>query len=120
MDPLGFGLENFNAIGEWRDKDGAFPIDASGVLPGGKTFQGPSELKAILLSEKDAFASAITDKMMTYALARGLERYDKAAMKEVTTKLAAGGYKFSTLVIGIAESMPFQMRRSDLQGDRKK
>lgn len=120
MDPLGFGLENFNAIGEWRDKDGAFPIDASGVLPDGKTFQGPAELKSILLSQKDAFASAITDKMMTYALARGLERYDKAAMKEVTTKLAAGGYKFSTLVIGIAESMPFQMRRSDLQGDSKK
>ncbi len=120
MDPLGFGLENFNAIGEWRDKDGAFPIDSSGVLPDGRTFQGPNELKAILLGNKDAFAAAITTKMMTYALGRGLERYDKAAMKDVMAKLAAGEYKFSTLVTGIAESMPFQMRRSDKKGDSKK
>ncbi len=120
MDPLGFGLENFNAIGEWRDKDGAFPIDSSGVLPDGRTFQGPNELKAILLSNKAAFGDAITDKMMTYALGRGLERYDKAAMKDVTAKLAAGDYKFSTLVTAIAESMPFQMRRSEKKGDSRK
>ncbi len=115
MDPLGFGLENFNAIGEWRDKDGQFPIDSSGVLPDGKTFQGSDQLKAILLQNKDAFASAITEKMLTYALGRGLERFDRPAVQQITGKLAAGDYKFSTLVTGIVESLPFQQRRSKSQ-----
>ncbi len=112
MDPLGFGLENFNAIGEWRDKDGQFPIDSSGVLPDGRAFQGSDQLKAILLQNKDAFADCITEKMLTYALGRGIERFDRPAVKEITAKLAAGDYKFSTLVTGIVESLPFQQRRS--------
>ena len=111
MDPLGFGLENFNAIGEWREKDGKFPIDASGLLPDGQTFQGPDELKAILRADKEAFAAGVTEKMLTYALGRGLERYDRPTTKEITARLAKQEYKFSTLVMGIAESMPFQMRR---------
>jgi hypothetical protein len=111
MDPLGFGLENFNAIGEWRDKDGKFPIDSSGVLPDGRTFTGPDELKTILRGNKDAFADCVTEKMLTYALGRGLERFDRPAVKEITAKLANSGYKFSTLVMGIVDSMPFQMKR---------
>jgi PAS domain-containing protein len=112
MDPLGFGLENFNAIGEWREKDGQFAIDASGVLPDGRAFQGPEQLKAILMQNKDAFADCIAEKMLTYALGRGLERYDRPAVKQITAKLAAGNYKFSTLVTGIVESLPFQQRRT--------
>jgi hypothetical protein len=111
MDPLGFGLENFNAIGEWRDQDGKFPIDSSGVLPDGRTFKGPDELKTILRANKDAFAECVTEKMLTYALGRGLERFDRPAIKEVTAKLANNDYRFSTLVMGIVESMPFQMKR---------
>ncbi len=113
MDPLGFGLENYNAIGEWRDQDGKFPIDSSGVLPDGRTFKGPEELKAILLSNKAAFADCITEKMLTYALGRGLEGYDRAAVKEIVNGLAANDYKFSTLVMGIVRSMPFQMKRGE-------
>ena len=113
MDPLGFGLENYNAIGEWRDQDGKFPIDSSGLLPDGRTFKGPEELKAILLSNKAAFADCIAEKMLTYALGRGLEGYDRAAVKEIVNGLAANDYKFSTLVMGIVRSMPFQMKRGE-------
>ncbi len=113
MDPLGFGLENFNAIGEWRQKDGNFPIDASGVLPDGHKFNGPDELKQILRSNSGAFAQCVTEKMLTYALGRGLERYDRPAVKEITTKLAGNDYRFSTLILEIVKSMPFQMQRGD-------
>src|SRR5262249_32513249 len=81
MDPLGFGLENFDAIGVWRLQDGKFPIDASGLLPDGRTFKGPDELKAILKSDRNAFAECLTVKLLTYALGRGLESYDKPAVK---------------------------------------
>jgi hypothetical protein len=113
MDPLGFGLENYNAIGEWREQDGKFPIDSSGVLPDGRTFKGPAELKAILLSSKSAFADCITEKMLTYALGRGLERADRPAVRDITKGLAAGDYKFSTLVTGIVRSMPFRNKRGE-------
>jgi len=81
MDPLGFGLENFNAIGAWREKDGTFPIDSSGVLPDGRSFNGPEELKKILASDRAAFAGAVTEKMLTWSLGRGLERYDLRLLK---------------------------------------
>ena len=76
MDPLGFGLENFDAVGAWRDVEGKFPIDASGQLPDGRRFTGPEELRKILSADRDAFARAITSKLLTYGLGRGLERYD--------------------------------------------
>ena len=111
MDPLGFGLENFNAVGAWRARDGNFPIDASGLLPDGRTFTGPQELKALLKADRDAFAAGLTEKMLTYALGRGLENYDRAAVKEVSRRLAAAQYRFSGLVLEIVKSLPFQMRR---------
>ncbi|HWD99085.1 MAG TPA: DUF1592 domain-containing protein, partial [Bryobacteraceae bacterium] len=111
MDPLGFGLENLNAIGEWRDMDGKFPVDASGSLPGGKSFSGPKELKALLMQDRDAFAAAITDKMMIYALGRGIERYDRPAMKTIEARLESHDYRFSELVLGIVDSLPFEMKR---------
>lgn len=111
MDPLGFGLENFDAIGAWRDKDGKFPVDASGVLPDGKTFVGPRELIAILKLQKDAFAKCMAEKMLTYALGRGVESYDKCALEKITSALSKNQYRFSTLVLEVVKSDPFQWRR---------
>ena len=113
MDPLGFGFENFNAIGQWRTKDGNFPIDASGTLPDGRVFQGPSELETLLRKDKSAFAECVTDKLLTYALGRGLERYDKRTVHDIAKKIEADDYRFSKLVIEIVNSLPFQMRRGE-------
>ena len=112
MDPIGFGLENYDASGAWRDHDGKFPIDSSGNLPGGVSFTGSQGLKQILKSQSDLFARNITEKMLTYALGRGIENYDRPVVDEITQRLAANGYKFSTLVMGIVNSKPFQMRQA--------
>jgi hypothetical protein len=111
MDPLGFGLENFDAIGAWRTQDGKFPVDTSGKLPDGRSFQGPEELKAILRADRDAFAECLTEKLLTYGLGRGLERYDKPVVKRIARSVAVNNYRFSSLVLEIVKSMPFQMRR---------
>jgi hypothetical protein len=110
MDPLGFGLENFNGIGAWRTADGKFPVDASGALPDGRTFQSPAQLKAILKQDREIFVRALAEKLLTYALGRGLERFDRPALAAITGKLASGDYRFSQLVAGIVNSLPFQMR----------
>ena len=111
MDPLGFGLENFDAIGAWRSLDGKFPIDASGSLPDGRTFRGPDELRAILAGEREAFVRGLTSKLLTYALGRGLERYDARTVREIVSRMPAHGYRFSGLVLEIVNSLPFQSRR---------
>jgi mono/diheme cytochrome c family protein len=116
MDPLGFGFENFDAVGAWRDRDGQFPIDPSGTLPGGQSFKGPAELKALLKTKQEAFSRCLSEKMLTYALGRGLEAYDKCAVDQITGALAGNGYRFTTLVLEIVKSDPFQMRRK--RGDR--
>jgi len=113
MDPIGFGLDNFNAVGVWRDKDAGEPIDASGQLPGGSKFSGPAELRKILRGKKDLFAHCLTEKMLTYALGRGLEYYDKCAVDHITTELAKHDYRFSVLITEIVKSAPFQMRRGE-------
>jgi len=113
MDPLGFGLENFDAIGAWRMQDGKFPIDASGMLPDGRTFKGPAELKVILKADRHAFAEGVTEKLLIYALGRGLESYDKPAVKQIVARLAAEDYRFSRLVTEIVSSLPFQTRRGE-------
>jgi hypothetical protein len=113
MDPLGFAFENYDAIGAWRTRDGKFPIDPSGVLPNGKSFRRPADLKAILRTEKDAFAESVAEKMLTYALGRGLEAYDKPAVQSISRGLAAGDYRFSRLVVEIARSLPFQSSRGE-------
>jgi hypothetical protein len=111
MDPLGFGLENFDAVGAWRTMDGKFPIDARGVLPGGDTFNGPDELRGILADQRDVFARCLTTKLLTYALGRGLERYDSRAVKAIAGRLPASNYRFSALVLEIVNSLPFQSRK---------
>ena len=126
MDPLGFGLENFNAIGAWRTEDGGLPVDASGTLPDGRSFQTPAELKKLLMAERDFFARGMTEKLLMYALGRGLERYDKPAVAAIAAELPAGDYKFSQLVLGIVNSLPFRMRSASqaavtsARGDRPK
>lgn len=111
MDPPGFAFENYNAIGKFRTMDGNFKIDPSGTLPGGQTFKGPKELKQILMGKKDLFSRALTEKMLTYGIGRGLEYYDKAAIDKIVTNLAKNDFRFSTLVVEITNSDPFRMRR---------
>ncbi len=118
MDPLGFGLENFDAVGAWRTMEGKFPIDASGQLPDGRRFTGPDELRAILSADREAFARAITSKLLTYGLGRGLERYDTRNVRLIASRLPKYDYKFSGLVLEIVNSLPFQSRRSSSWGDR--
>ena len=112
MDPLGLALENFDMVGRWRDVDEALiPIDASGTLPDGTTFNGPTGLRAILLSEPDRFVRMLTAKMLTYALGRGLEHYDMAAVRRIARDTAKNNYRASSLIVGIVNSRPFLMRR---------
>jgi hypothetical protein len=113
MDPLGFALENYNAIGHWRTRDAGQPVDASGELPDGKTFRGSAELKALLASNSTTFAECLTEKMMIYALGRGLEGYDQSAVRQIVNALSANNYRFSVLISGIVNSAPFQMGRGD-------
>ena len=113
MDPLGFGLENYDAIGRWRIADGAFPIDASGTLPGGKSFATPAAMMAILMENRDAFARCLAEKLLIYGLGRGLERGDRAAVDSITRAAAQHDYRFSDLVVEIVNSMPFRMRRGE-------
>jgi hypothetical protein len=113
MDPIGFGLENYDAIGQWRTEDGKFPIEGTGSLTNGKTFAGPAELENVLAQQPEVFAGAITEKMLTYALGRGLEHYDRPALKQIAAGLERDNYKFSSLVLGIVNSLPFQERRGD-------
>jgi hypothetical protein len=113
MDPLGFGLENFDAIGRYRTEDGKFPIDSSGTLPSGKSFKNAEELIHILQDDKDAFTRCLVEKMLTFAIGRGLERYDRPVVNQISRNVAANQYKFSTLVMEIVNSAPFQMRHAE-------
>ena len=118
MDPLGFGLENYDAIGAWRTTDGKFEVDASGTLPDGQSFRKPSELKQILRGQRREFAASLTEKMMTYALGRGVGGEDRVVVNRVVNKLAGDDYRFERMIIEIVESAPFQMRRSEGEATR--
>jgi mono/diheme cytochrome c family protein len=112
MDPLGFGLENFDAVGAWRTMDGKFPIDATGFLPDGDEFKGPEQLRDVLVGRRQAFARCLTSKLMTYALGRGLQSSDTRTVRAIADRLPASQYRFSALVLEIVNSLPFQQRRS--------
>ncbi len=112
MDPLGLSLENFDMVGRWRDVDEALvPIDASGTLPDGTKFDGPAGLRAVLMSDPDRFVQTLTEKMLTYALGRGLEHYDMPAVRKIARGTAKNKYRASSLITGIVNSRPFLMRR---------
>jgi mono/diheme cytochrome c family protein len=113
MDPLGLSLENFDAIGRWRGRsETRDAIDASGELPDGTPFDGPAGLKAALLRHPDRFVTTVTEKLLTYALGRGIEYYDAPAVRAIVRDAADNGYRLSSLVKGVVRSAPFQMRRS--------
>jgi hypothetical protein len=116
MDPIGFGLENFDATGAWRTRDGSLPIDASGSLPSGPSFRGPEGLKAFLMAREDEFARCLTQKMLTYALGRGLGPADREAVDRAVVALARDGYRFSRLVVEVVKSDPFRKRSADTAG----
>ena len=116
MDPIGFAFENYDAIGAWRDKDGGDAVNPSGVLPNGQSFRGPAELKVILRGKKDQFSRCLTEKLLTYALGRGLEYYDRCAVDEILEALRKDEYRFSALIIGVIKSGPFQKRT--VRGDK--
>ncbi len=116
MDPLGFALENFDAIGRWRTKDSGIDVNASGKLPSGEVFTGAAELRNVLLEKKkDEFVRCVTEKMMIYALGRGLRYEDQCAVNEITRRLEANDYRFSELIFGIVESPPFRKRQLKLE-----
>ena len=116
MDPLGLALENFDAIGRWRDKDGPFPIDTAGTLPDGKSFKGPDELRAILRADPNAFAECLAEKLLIYALGRGLERNDRKTVEAIADKVAKDDFRFSSIILGIVQSEPFQMHNESRGG----
>lgn len=113
MDPLGFGLENYDAVGKWRDMDGTFPVDSSGTLPTGQSFKTPAEMREVLGGMVPQFARALTEKMLTYSLGRGLERYDRRTVQGIVRRLGEQGYGMETLVREVVRSLPFQSRRAE-------
>jgi len=108
MDPIGFGLETFDAVGAWRTHDGKIPIDASGKLPNGRSFRGPGELIANLGANPELFTRNITERLLTYALGRGLEQDDAPAVEQICRRLAPDNHRFLSLVLAIVNSRPFQ------------
>ena len=110
MDPLGFALENFDGIGRWRPDEDGRPIDPSGVLADGAKVDGPRSLREALLAKQDEFVFTVASKLLTYAMGRGAEYYDAPAIRKIVTEAAADDYRWSSLILGIAKSVPFQMR----------
>src|SRR5262249_3266276 len=112
IDPLGFALENFDAIGRWRTEDAEAHtrIDASGVLPDGTAFNGPTEFRKALLTKKMEFVANVTDKLLTYALGRGTEDYDAPVVRQIVRAASPTDYRWSSIVLGIVQSKTFQMR----------
>jgi hypothetical protein len=113
MDPLGFSLENFDGLGRWRDSTGigTGPIDSSGVLPDGTTFDGPAGLREVLVGKRDLFVETFTERLLTYALGRGVEQYDRPVVRKIARAAAADDQRWSAIILGIVNSAPFQMRR---------
>ncbi len=113
MDVLGFGLENYDTIGKWRTMDGKFPIDVAGTMPNGKSFQTAAEMRGVLLASMPQISRCLTEKIMTYALGRGMQTYDNRTIDQINRKLAADDYRFQTLIYEVVRSLPFQSRRGE-------
>ena len=110
MDSIGFGFENFDPIGRWRDKEGENPIDATGQLPSGETFNNPRELVTLLRQQKDSFVRCLIEKMLTFSLGRGVEYYDRCAIDKILLAMQSDQYRFSRLVVEVIKSDPFCLR----------
>jgi hypothetical protein len=114
MDVLGFGLENYDAIGAWRTQDGKFPVDSSGTLPNGKSFTTPAELRHLLVADLPEFEHCLAEKMLTYALGRGLGPSDRNTLTEIDHKVGQSDYRFQSLIREVVHSMPFQMQHGEV------
>ena len=112
MDPIGFGLENFDQTGRWRDMIRKDPVDASGELPGKKKFNGPAELKAIIAEHSDELAKVLSERVLTYALGRALHYYDDTVIDHIVERSLADGGRFDTIVVETVLSLPFRNRRA--------
>jgi hypothetical protein len=112
MDPVGFSMENYDAVGRWRTLEESKPIDADGGLPDGSQFSGVSGLEQALLSHPEVFLGTFTEKLLTYALGRGVEYYDGPAVRKVVREARTQDFRFSSFIMGMVKSAPFQMRRS--------
>src|SRR5262249_20923606 len=110
MDPIGLALENFDAVGAWRSRDADQPIDASGELADGTRVNGVLQLRQALMSHPELFIQTMTEKLLTYALGRGIDYHDMPAIRGIVRDSARDNYRFSTMVMGIVRSAPFQMR----------
>jgi hypothetical protein len=113
MDVLGFGLENYDAIGKWRTVDGKFPIDVGGTMPNGKSFQTAAQMRAILMASMPQVSRCLIEKIMTYALGRGMQTYDNRTIDQINKTVAADDYHFQTLIFEVVRSLPFQSRRGE-------
>ena len=114
MDPLGLALENYDAVGKWRTTGEAqLPIDASGNLPDGTSFEGPTGLRTLLLERREQFIGTLTEKLLAYALGRGPEYYDRPTVRAIARSAASDNYRWSSIIVGIVQSTPFRMRRSE-------
>ena len=109
MDPLGFSLENFDALGKWRTASEGIPVDASGALPDGTRFEGVAGLRQLIASHQEDFARTFTHKLLAYALGRSLDAHDLPAVRRITLDAAGGGYRWSSIILGVATSTPFTM-----------
>jgi hypothetical protein len=110
MDPVGFALENYDAVGRWRNVEEEKPIDSSGGLPDGREFDGIEGIETALLARPEIFAGVLAEKLLTYGIGRGVEYYDAPAIRRVVREAAADDYRLSALILGITQSTPFQMR----------
>jgi hypothetical protein len=119
MDPIGFAMDNFDAVGRWRDSDAGQPIDGSGVLPDGTKFNGIVELKKALLRHPEQFVETVAEKLMMYAIGRNVQYYDEPALRAIVRQAAPSNYTFASLVLGVVKSAPFQMRKSQQEEPAK-
>jgi hypothetical protein len=110
MDPLGFALEHYDAIGTYRVKADGLPVDASGVTPDGVKFSGLEGLRSVMDERRGEFVATVVEKLLTYALGRGLEYYDRPVVRKIVRDAAANDYRWSSIIVGITNSVPFQMR----------
>jgi hypothetical protein len=110
MDPIGFSLEHFDLDGRWRELDGTTPIDSTGKLVDGTVLKGVNDLRAALLARSDSFVTSMIEKMLMYALGRRIESYDQPAIRAILREAQHEHYRFSSIVIGIAQSVPFRMK----------
>jgi len=117
MDPLGFSLENFDAVGAWRNTTGGKPIDVATVMPDGTKFAGPSGLQDVLMSRKEQFVDAFTERLMIYALGRGVDAGNQPSIRAIRTNAAKDNYRIQDIILGIVQSVPFTMRRTPNHDD---